>query len=120
MRILLDECTPRVIKTRLRSHEIRTVQDAGWAGVKNGELLDLAETEEFEVLVTTDQNLRPQQDLSRRKLGVIVLPSNQVPVVVKLLPEIERLLPTLTLGVRESLRRGAPQAPGAPRRQGPS
>jgi hypothetical protein len=98
LKVLLDECTPSVIKARLRSHEIQTVQDMGWAGVKNGELLSLAERERFDVLVTTDQNLRHQQDLSKRSLGVMVLPSNQVPVVVKLLPEIEKILPTLTRG----------------------
>jgi hypothetical protein len=87
-----------MVKTRLWSHEIHTVQDMGWAGLRNGELLDLAENERFEVLVTTDQNLRHQQNLSKRKFGVIVLPSNQVPVVVRLLPEIERVLPTLTSG----------------------
>lgn len=98
MKILLDECTPRVVKTRLREHDVFTVQDRGWAGVKNGELLGRAERERFEALVTTDQNLCHQQDISKRKLGVIVLPSNQVPVVVKLLPEVERALRTLGPG----------------------
>lgn len=98
MKILLDECTPRIVKTRLRSHEIHTVQDCGWAGIKNGELLDLAERERFEVLVTSDQRLRHQQDLSKRKLGILVLPSNQVPVVLKLLPDIETALAKVTRG----------------------
>lgn len=88
-----------MVKTRLRSHEIHTVQDMGWAGVKNGELLGLAEKERFEVLVTTDQNLRQQQDLSKRRFGVIVLPSTQVPVVVKLLSEIDKALLTLKAGM---------------------
>jgi hypothetical protein len=74
------------------------VQDRGWAGVKNGELLDLAEREGFEVFVTSDQQLRHQQDLSKRRFGVLVLPSNQVPIVLKLLPEIETALAGLPRG----------------------
>ena len=57
MNILLDECTPHVVKKRLPALGIRTVQEMGWAGIKNGELLKLAETE-FEVFITTDKNLR--------------------------------------------------------------
>ena len=99
MKILLDECTPRVVKTRLSSHSIYTVQEMGWTGAKNGELLNLAESRQFEVLVTTDMNLRHQQNVSRRQLGVIVLPSNHVPVVVSLLPQIEMALTTLKPGM---------------------
>jgi hypothetical protein len=64
----------------------------GWTGVKNGDLLRLAENERFDALVTTDQSLRHQQNLSTLRLGVIVPPSNQVPVAVKLLPAIENVL----------------------------
>lgn len=75
MKVLLDECTPRVVKKRIPAHDIRTVQEMGWAGIKNGELLTLAEPL-FEVFVTTDKNLRYQQNLSQRKLAFILLPSN--------------------------------------------
>ena len=57
MKVLLDECTPRIVKKRLPEHDISTVQEMGWAGVKNGELLTLAESQ-FEVFITTDKNLR--------------------------------------------------------------
>ena len=57
MRILLDECTPRVLKAGLPARSITTVQDLRWAGVGNGELLARAE-QQFDVLVTTDRNLR--------------------------------------------------------------
>jgi predicted nuclease of predicted toxin-antitoxin system len=59
MKVLLDECTPRVVKRRLPMHDISTAQEMGWAGIKNGELLKLAETQ-FEVFITTDKNLRYQ------------------------------------------------------------
>lgn len=63
----------------------------GWAGVKNGELLRRAEAE-FDVLVTADQQLPYQQNLSGRKLAIVVLPTNQVRAVVELLPAIEENL----------------------------
>jgi hypothetical protein len=63
MKVLLDECTPHVLKRLLTGFEITTVQELGWTGVTNGALLRLAE-ELFDVLITSDQNLRYQQNLS--------------------------------------------------------
>ena len=91
MKILLDESVPHVVQARLSHLEIRTVQDMGWTGTKNGELLRRAEIE-FDVFVTADQRLRYQQNLSGRKLAIIVLPTNQVRAVVALLPAIEESL----------------------------
>ena len=88
MNILLDECTPRIVKKRLPHLAIRAVQEMGWAGIKNGALLKLAEAQ-FEVFITTDKNLRYQQNLTKRKLAVILLPTNQVPIIAALIPEIE-------------------------------
>lgn len=98
MKILLDESVPHVVKERLNHLDIRAVQDMGWAGVKNGELLNRAE-EQFEVFVTADQKLRYQQNLSGRLLAIVVLPTNQVRVVIDLLPSIE--------GALKSIRHGA-------------
>ena len=97
MNILLDECTPRIVKKRLPHFAIRTVQEMGWAGIKNGALLKLAE-EEFEVFITTDKNLRHQQNLAKRKLAFILLPTNQVPIVAALVPEIEAALNKIQVG----------------------
>jgi hypothetical protein len=97
MKILLDECTPRIVKKRLRGHDISTVQEMGWAGVKNGELLALAESQ-FEVFITTDKNLHYQQNLNRRKLAFILLPSNQVPIVEAIIPAIESALMIIKVG----------------------
>ncbi|MBI3603719.1 MAG: DUF5615 family PIN-like protein [Nitrospirae bacterium] len=79
MNILLDESAPRLIKTRLPQFSIRTVQEMGWAGMRNGELLAVAEGQ-FDVFVTADKMLRYQQNLTGKRLAVVVLPSNQVPV----------------------------------------
>ncbi len=77
MRVLIDECTPRALKKLLmdHGHECRTVQEAGWAGKQNGDLLSLAEAV-FDVFVTVDTNLRYQQNLTGRKLALVVLGSN--------------------------------------------
>ena len=91
MKILLDESVPHVVQTRLSHLAIRTVQDMGWAGTKNGELLRRAEAE-FDVFVTADQKLRYQQNLSGRKLAIIVIPTNQVRSVISVLPAIENAL----------------------------
>jgi predicted nuclease of predicted toxin-antitoxin system len=97
VKILLDESVPRLVKSQLPHLNIRTVQEVGWAGIRNGELLRRAE-EQFEVLITADQNLRYQQNLSGRQLAIVVLPSNQVPIVAKLLRPIETILATIQPG----------------------
>ena len=98
MNILLDECTPRMVKKSLPERNIRTVQEMGWAGLKNGELLTVAESQ-FDVFITTDKNLRYQQNHAGRKLAVLQLPSNQVPVVEALIPAIETALVNIQAGV---------------------
>jgi predicted nuclease of predicted toxin-antitoxin system len=78
VRVLLDEQLPRQLSPILTGHDVRTVQQESWAGLKNGALLDAAEAAAFAVLVTGDQNLQFQQNLTNRRLGVVVLcaPSN--------------------------------------------
>jgi predicted nuclease of predicted toxin-antitoxin system len=73
MKVLIDECAPRALKQALAAdgYECLTVQEAGWSGKVNGELLDLAEAE-FDALVTLDTNLRYQQNLTGRKLAIVV------------------------------------------------
>jgi hypothetical protein len=98
LNILLDESVPHVVQTRLSHLAIRTVQDMGWTGTKNGELLRRAEVE-FDVFVTADQRLRYQQNLSGRTLAIIMIPTNQVRVVVALLPAIEESLKRVQPGM---------------------
>ncbi len=77
MRVLIDRRSPKALKRHLadHGHKCVTVQQAGWAGKKNGELLDLAEPQ-FDVLVTLDTNVQYQQNLAGRKLAVVVLHSS--------------------------------------------
>jgi predicted nuclease of predicted toxin-antitoxin system len=74
MRILIDECAPSALRHVLaqHGHSCQTVQEAGWSGKKNGELLGLAENE-FDVLITIDTNLRYQQNLLGRKIAVVLV-----------------------------------------------
>ena len=97
MKILLDECTPHVLKRLLTGFERKTVQDLGWTGTKNGALLLLAERN-FDVLITSDQNLQYQQNLGKRQLAVIQLPTNQVPLVTSLVPKIAEALNSIQTG----------------------
>lgn len=91
MKIIIDECVPSIVKRGLPEHEIVSVQDMGWAGIKNGELLKLV-TAQFDVFITSDKNLRYQQNLTALAISIILLPSNQVPVIKALLPNIDAAL----------------------------
>ena len=97
MKIILDECTPHIVKKRLPHLAISTVQEMGWGGIKNGALLKLVEPL-FDAFITTDKNLRYQQNLSGKSLAFIQLPTNQVPIVAALVPEIEAALATIKPG----------------------
>jgi len=97
MKILLDECTPRVLKRLLTGFEVMTVQELGWAGIKNGALLQLAD-EQFDVLITSDQNVKYQQNLANTRLAVVQLPTNQVPLVTTLAPKIQQTLNVIKTG----------------------
>lgn len=73
MRVLLDECVPRRLRAALPGHDVRTVHEMGWSGKTNGELLQLAVGQGFEVLLTVDQNLRHQQTVAVAGIAVLVL-----------------------------------------------
>lgn len=79
MRVLFDQGTPAPLRRLLTQHEVTTAHEKGWSQVKNGELLDLAEKEGFEVLVTTDANLKYQQNLTSRQIAIVVLTTTSWP-----------------------------------------
>jgi hypothetical protein len=93
---LLDECVDRRLARDIIGHEVATVPEMGWAGRRNGELLSLA-VDRFDVFITTDRNLRLQQDLSRFDVGVVVLAgrSNRLEDLRLLLPALLRALPSV-------------------------
>ena len=93
MRLLLDECVPKRLIRELPGHEARTVQDLGWAGIKNGALLRLANGK-FDALLTVDQGIEYQQNLSGLSISVVVMmaPSNDVDDLRPLLPGVQEAL----------------------------
>jgi predicted nuclease of predicted toxin-antitoxin system len=91
MRILFDQGTPVPLKDHLTGHQVEIVHELGWSRLTNGELLASAEGR-FDVLVTTDQNLRYQQSLSGRRLAVLVLPTTSWP---KLQSKIQNIVSAL-------------------------
>ena len=73
MKVLFDQGTPVPLRNCLEEHEVDTLWEKGWSEKSNGELLDLAEFEGFGVLVTTDQSLCHQQNMTMRNVAVVVL-----------------------------------------------
>ena len=73
MKLLFDQGTPAPLRERPPAHSADTLAEKGWSEKDNGELLDVAEREGYEVLVTTDQSLPYQQNLAGRRIGIVVL-----------------------------------------------
>jgi hypothetical protein len=71
--ILFDQGTPVPLREALPNHEVETAYERGWSTLKNGELLDVAERNSFDVFVTTDSRLRYQQNLTDRRIAVVCL-----------------------------------------------
>ena len=99
MRVLLDECLPRGLKKHLSGHQVQTVPEAGWAGRKNGELLQLA-AGKFDAFITVDKNLVYQQNLKGVSFGVVALAakSNRLGDLLALVPGILAALQTIKAG----------------------
>jgi hypothetical protein len=97
LKILLDEGVPKIIQKRLSQFSISNVEEMGWRGIKNGALLDLM-AEQFQILITTDKNVPSQQNLKKRQISLIILPTNDVPSVIGRLLQIERAIAEITLG----------------------
>ena len=94
MNVLLDECVPRPLRGELPGHTIRTVPEMGWAGVRNGELITLAE-QQFDVFVTVDRGVRFQHSarrLSSSAMAFIILEarSNRLEDLLPAAPELRR------------------------------
>ena len=81
MRILFDHGTPAPLQSFLTGHTVRAAKAQGWDTFKNGDLLTAAEAAGFDVLITTDKNIRYQQNLTGRPIAIIVLGNAQWPVL---------------------------------------
>lgn len=98
MKLLLDECIDRKFAKEFAGHEVKTVPQMGWAGIKNGQLLALAAAE-FDVFITVDRNLSFQQNLPQFNLAIIVLhaPFNRL---ADLKPLITQVLDILAIAAK--------------------
>ena len=96
MLILFDQATPIPIRQHLVGHDVRTAAQQGWDKLKNGELLTVAEEAGFELLLTTDKNMRYQQNLAERKIAVVVLGLQQWP---SLRPHVQRVVEAVNAAV---------------------
>jgi hypothetical protein len=99
LKLLLDECVDRRLAAHLTGLSVRTVADMGWSGIKNGQLLALAQSE-FDIFVTVDRNLSFQQHLPKFSVAVLLLvvPSNRLADLIPLVPSIIAALPTAVKG----------------------
>jgi hypothetical protein len=81
MKVLFDNGTPKPIARSLAGHEITYARQIGWHELENGELIKQAENAGYEVLLSTDKNIRYQQNLSGRSIALVVLGNSQWPFV---------------------------------------
>ncbi len=98
MKLLFDQGTPAPLRNLLPEHSVDTLAEKGWSELSNGELLDEAEREEYEILVTTDQSLRQQHNLTVRHIGIAVLLSTHWPQVRRCALEIGEAIEAVAPG----------------------
>lgn len=97
MRILFDQGTPAPLRLALAGHEVLTAFELGWSTLSNGDLLAVAERE-FDVLITTDRNLRHQQKVTGRGLAILVLPTTSWPRLQRNRDAIARTVASIAKG----------------------
>lgn len=88
MRLVIDECIDERLRHLFPDHDCQTARYANLAGLKNGRLLEAAEDAGFDVLITVDQNIPDQQNLTRRRIAVLILcgPTNRLRDLTALVP----------------------------------
>jgi hypothetical protein len=96
VKILFDQGTPAPLRRELSKHTVTTAFEKGWSTLSNGDLLAKAE-QEFDLLVTTDQNLQYQQNLAGRKIAILILPTTSWPSIrlhaIEIAAAIDRIKP---------------------------
>ena len=103
MKIIFDQGVPVPLRNRLVGHEIATAYELSWSGLKNGELILAAEKAGYNLLLTTDQNLKYQQNLAKRMISIIVLQSTSWPRIQQQVDAISHALSRASLGSYEEV-----------------
>ena len=103
MKILFDQGTPVPLRGQLAEHAVATAFEQGWSELTNGKLLDTAEQAGFELLITTDSNLRYQQNLTERSIAIIALRSASWPRIQKCIFAIQAAVNRASIGSYEEI-----------------
>jgi hypothetical protein len=103
MRILFDQGTPAPLRRCLSGHVVGTAYELGWSTVTNGDLIRLAEQEGYELLITTDTNLRYQQNLNERTIAILVLSTTSWPRIRQATERIQSTIALIHTGGYEEL-----------------
>ncbi|OBQ33553.1 MAG: hypothetical protein AN487_20135 [Anabaena sp. CRKS33] len=98
MKILFDQGTPVPLRKYLINHSVTTAYEEAWSNLSNGDLLKAAENKGYQILVTTDQNLRYQQNLSERQIAIVVLLSTSWPKIRTQVDQVCSIINTIELG----------------------
>jgi uncharacterized protein DUF5615 len=88
VKILFDANTPAPLARFLRGHDVVRVDELGWQGLENGDLLNAAQGSGFDLLLTCDQGIPYEQNLSTRKISLVILSSNHWPTLRRVAAKI--------------------------------
>jgi hypothetical protein len=103
MRILLDHNTPAPLRYASRGHQVETAYERGWAELQNGDLITEAESAGFDLLITTDQGIRYQQNWAARSLALLVLSTNDWTQLRRFKERIREVVDSIQPSVRVEL-----------------
>jgi hypothetical protein len=98
VQVLFDQGTPVPLRQALASHSVSAAYELGWATLKNGELLRFAEEKGFDVLVTTDTNLRYQRNLAARRIAIVVLSTTSWPRIQVVAEHVASAVNSVAIG----------------------
>ncbi len=103
MKILFDQGTPVPLRRSLGSYIVDTAYECGWSALTNGDLLAMAEQAGYELMITTDQNLRYQQNLASRNIAIIVLLSTSWPRIQRYIETIQTAIDSSAPGTYQEI-----------------
>lgn len=103
MKILFDQGTPVPLRRHLSGHVVDTAYERGWAALSNGNLIAVAEQDDYDLLITTDQNLRYQQNFAGRQLATLVLLSTSWPRIQLHLDAIQDAVDAIVPGAYQEV-----------------
>jgi predicted nuclease of predicted toxin-antitoxin system len=107
-RLLLDENLPKGLRTLLHGHSVETAYQMGWGGLANGDLITAAEAAGFDAMLTADSNIQYQQNLVNRRLALIVLSTNNWPIIRDNAEALRKSVGTVQPGSYEEVRFNRP------------